>query len=1183
MASADQLQLPCQDGSIVVVDDLPDDVQGVVQFLESEAVPLQIWWDVARAYLAQGRTAQYLALLHSALEDDLLTAVEDYFKKRPTFEIVQLHCGLAAHHIEQFRLEADRAAKQQHLAAAAARVNTAKQEGPQEQLPFLAAGCLALAKGEANQALAEFRAAAQRRHNGRENASGLLGQACVHFGAGRYAEALEIYKAVLARNPSAPAEVRLGLAACFFRAGAMDRAQSAYERVLELDPSNADALLGLATLHLNGGGSVQQGLASALELLGRAFRADPGHPGVSVVLAHFLMLQGHHARALQLAEAAVAAADTDALRADAAALRARAAHALGRLQDAERGYAAAIRLDARAPLPRIGMAQAYLSRGEFINAASELESALSHAGPNIDALRLLGALAPELPDRVERRAGLFREAATRHPDDGGLLETLGELLAASDPKASLDAYEAALRAHRAGKGPGGGGGGGGGVPPRLLNNAAVLRYRSGQVGPAVELLAEAVAALAAGDGGLTPLQKVTLGYNMARLKEAAGDCGAAAEEYKRLLESFPSYTDCHLRLACLARAAGRSEEALEWAARAQAGAGGSAGAAADAAALAATLHLERGQYDACKKALDLILRGPGDGKANGAAAAAAGGGGGGGGGGHAPSDPYAKLAMAQLLLRTLPHGRTEAARARHKQSVENALGLYRSVLKAQPSNAFAANGLGVCLAEGGHLDAAREAFLAVQQAAVSSAGFMRLPDVYVNQGHVALAKQAYEQALALYDRAAAESHANDTQVLLYRARALYDRDDLRGARLALSAALHAAPGDPKLRFNLALVLQEWAVRVFKRQFPAGDESKLREYEAAAERLLTAKATFESLQAAGRPKTRIEPRKLQAHVEFCARTHALALQHVEAAERERNVTAAKRLRYEESLRAQEAARAEADLMAAAAEEARRGEIAARIQSQKQHLEAKLEDWKERKRMVVAAPDDEDGGGGGGGGGKPSRSGKKRRRKGDRGGAGSGGEGEGFLAEEEEEAAAGGSEEEEEFDEQAELKRAGLASDEDDGGSGSDGGGGGGGEGAPRARPAGRLRRRAAAAAAPDDGAGGGDASVEDLFGEDIFADPDEAAGEQAAPEAGQAGGDLADEDLADDLGGGGTPAPGGEAPGGGGGGGGGGGSGGGGGGSARKRARHGAAISDSEEEEDEGAPGGGGGGGGGGGE
>ena len=58
------------------------------------------------------------------------------------------------------------------------------------------------------------------------------------------------YRQALEAHPSGPPEIRLGIAACFFKAGASDKAQMTYERVLELDPDNSDALLGLATVKL---------------------------------------------------------------------------------------------------------------------------------------------------------------------------------------------------------------------------------------------------------------------------------------------------------------------------------------------------------------------------------------------------------------------------------------------------------------------------------------------------------------------------------------------------------------------------------------------------------------------------------------------------------------------------------------------------------------------------------------------------------------------------------------------------------------------------------------------------------------------------------------------------------------------------------------------------------------------
>eukprot|EP00951_Prasinocladus_malaysianus_P008067 scaffold58174_cov47-Prasinocladus_malaysianus.AAC.1 len=52
-------------------------------------------------------------------------------------------------------------------------------------------------------------------------------------------------------HPGGPPEIRLGIAVCFYRKGDHARAQAAFERVLELDPKNVEALQGLAVMKLN--------------------------------------------------------------------------------------------------------------------------------------------------------------------------------------------------------------------------------------------------------------------------------------------------------------------------------------------------------------------------------------------------------------------------------------------------------------------------------------------------------------------------------------------------------------------------------------------------------------------------------------------------------------------------------------------------------------------------------------------------------------------------------------------------------------------------------------------------------------------------------------------------------------------------------------------------------------------
>lgn len=57
-------------------------------------------------------------------------------------------------------------------------------------------------------------------------------------------------------------------------------------------------------------------------------------------------------------------------------------------------------------------------------------------------------------------------------------------------------------------------------------------------------------------GGLPAGAQVTLGFNRARIREAAGELAAAAADFRGILAVFPGYVDARLRLAAIARARG---------------------------------------------------------------------------------------------------------------------------------------------------------------------------------------------------------------------------------------------------------------------------------------------------------------------------------------------------------------------------------------------------------------------------------------------------------------------------------------------------------------------------------------------------------------------------------------------------------------------------------------------------
>ncbi len=112
--------------------------------------------------------------------------------------------------------------------------------------------------------------------------------ACNHAVAGIASDQMlfvDRYQEAVRMHPGCPAEVRLGLAACYFRLGQLERAKRAYERVVQLSPSCAEALYGLAVLRFS---SSQGESAKAVSRLTQTLRSFPAVPLSMVVLFQVL-------------------------------------------------------------------------------------------------------------------------------------------------------------------------------------------------------------------------------------------------------------------------------------------------------------------------------------------------------------------------------------------------------------------------------------------------------------------------------------------------------------------------------------------------------------------------------------------------------------------------------------------------------------------------------------------------------------------------------------------------------------------------------------------------------------------------------------------------------------------------------------------------------------------------------
>ena len=104
-------------------------------------------------------------------------------------------------------------------------------------------------------------------------------------------------------------------------------------------------------------------------------------------------------------------------------------------------------------------------------------------------------------------------------------------------------------------------------------------------------------------------------------------------------------------------------------------------------------------------------------------------------------DTYAVLSLANIdfALAGAPDKLHE-----REERLKRACKCYRKVLDKDPSNQFAANGVGMVLAENARLEEAKAVFMAVREACPDN------PQVWFNLGHVFLALGNPQQATEMY-------------------------------------------------------------------------------------------------------------------------------------------------------------------------------------------------------------------------------------------------------------------------------------------------------------------------------------------------------------------------------------------------------------------------------------------------
>ncbi|XP_026175606.1 RNA polymerase-associated protein CTR9 homolog [Mastacembelus armatus] len=833
--SRGSIEIPLRDTDEVIeldFDQLPEGDE-VISILKQEHTQLHIWIALALEYYKQGKTEDFVKLLEAARIDGNL----DY----RDHEKDQMTCldTLAAYYVQQARKEKNKDAKKELITQATLLYTMADKIIMYDQNHLLGRACFCLLEGDKmDQADAQFHFVLNQSTN---NIPALLGKACISFNKKDYRGALAYYKKALRTNPGCPAEVRLGMGHCFVKLNKLEKARLAFSRALELNSKCVGALVGLAVLELNN--KEADSIKNGVQLLSRAYTIDPSNPMVLNHLANHFFFKKDYSKVQHLALHAFHNTEVEAMQAESCYQLARSFHVQEDYDQAFQYYYQATQFASSTfVLPFFGLGQMYVYRRDKENAAQCFEKVLKAYPNNYETMKILGSLYATSDDQEKRdiAKGHLKKVTEQYPDDVEAWIELAQILEQTDIQGALSAYGTATRILQEKVQAD--------VPPEILNNLGALHFRLGNLGEAKKyFLASLDRAKAEGehDEHYYNAISVTTSYNLARLYEAMCEFHEADKLYKNILREHPNYVDCYLRLGAMARDKGNFYEASDWFKEAlQINQDHP-----DAWSLIGNLHLAKQEWGPGQKKFERILKQP-----------------------STQNDTYSMLALGNVWLQTL-HQPTRD-REKEKRHQDRALAIYKQVLRNDAKNLYAANGIGAVLAHKGYFREARDVFAQVREATAD------ISDVWLNLAHIYVEQKQYISAVQMYENCLKKFYKyQNTEVLLYLARALFKCGKLQECKQMLLKARHVAPSDTVLMFNVALVLQRLATLVLK-----DEKSNLKAVLSAVKELELAHRSFSYLSKAG-DKMRFDLALAASEARQCSDLLSQAQYHVARARKQ----------------------------------------------------------------------------------------------------------------------------------------------------------------------------------------------------------------------------------------------------------------------------------------------------------
>ncbi|KAK8462113.1 hypothetical protein SEVIR_1G148500v4 [Setaria viridis] len=650
-------------------------------------------------------------------------------------------------------------------------------------------------------------------------------------------------------------------------------------------------------LQTNEAGGIRRGM----EKMKIAFEIYPYCTLALNHLANHYFFTGQHFVVEQLTETALSSSNHGLLKSHAYYNLARSYHSKGDIETAGRYYMASVKEISKPQdfvLPYVGLGQIQLKFGDFKSSLTSFEKVLEVHPENCESLKAIGHIHAKSGE-TEKAIETFKKVTRIDPKDHQAFVELGELLVESDWAAAMEYLKTARNLlKKAGED----------VPVELLNGIGLLHFEKGEFEMAEQSFKEALGdglwvSIMDGKVGSSmvnwsgqykdqsffhqleeegvPLElhsnKVTTLFNYARLLEERHDSVRASLFYRFIIFKYPDYIDAYLRLAAIAKQRNNAQLSIELVG------------------------------DALK------------------------------------IDEKNSNALSMLGSLELQSDETWLTAKEHFRNAKEATkGDAYSLLQLGNWNYFAANRpeKKAPKFEATHREKAMELYQSVHEAASGSI-FVHMPDVWINLAHVYFAQGHFQQAVKMYQNCLRKFFYNtDATILLYLARTHYEAEQWQDCRKTLLRAIHLAPSNYLLRFNVGVSMQKFSASTLQKTKRTVDEVR-----ATVSELQNAIRVFSLLSVASTYHSHgFDERKIETHVEYCKHLLDAAKVHRDAAEQAEQQNKQKMEVARQIALAEEARRRAEEQRKFQLERRREEDELKQIKQQEEHFERVKEQWK-----------------------------------------------------------------------------------------------------------------------------------------------------------------------------------------------------------------------------------------------